>query len=298
MQIEAHKDPVSGRIFETPDALAEFQAEQKKAAETAARIVEICARLTALRTVVVNSMSTPSDLGALVHNTYQEVLDLLHELVELRGIKRTKVQQRTKIDVVKVEAWNFEWVPGTKWVANSGLVLECSLRVTLTSEPYYKLFCEEMPNLDFETVIAGARAGGGGSSTDDADNSYKMRYTVRLPLKSVPLMRPRLVHLIEVTEAETAHNRARCDALYAAKKSDSAIATLKEELEAAEVALHAAQRARTAVAERLDAREAELVAEFEDKMPFDRQAELVQAQAGFEGKRDVDWSDLKYFLEQ
>jgi hypothetical protein len=293
-EIKAYKDVATGKVFESPETLADFQDEQRKAAETAARIDVIRARLTALRLEVLAKVETPDQLALRVREAYQETLDLLHELVELRGIKRTKTQQRTKIEVVKVEAWNFAFRPTREmeYKPNSGVVMSCYLRVTLSSDPYGKLFCEEMPDLDFKTVT-GIRTYSGGAS--DEDGMYVMRYSVYTPLTNLPLMQPRVLKLVEMSEAESKHSRALQMAQLDAFNQDPAVLAISSELAAAQRTLDAAIEARDAVRTRLDQKGEEIAAAVAQAMPFEQKAEHDEAQLGFETVEE-EWETVRFYL--
>lgn len=295
MKIEAHKDLATGRVFETLGALEDFQAEQKKLAETAARIEAIRARLTEMRGVVRSKLETADGLCVLVRDVYQETLDLLQELVVLRGIKRTKAQQK-RIDVVKVEAWDFSFRPDrhTHYVPNSGVIMSCTLRVTLTSDAYGKLFCEEMSDLSFGKVI-GMRTGGGGASTDDSDGTYAMRYSVNAPLKELPLMYPRVVELVEMAEAESKHRQALQRAQLEAFNQDPEVLAISAELGAAERAVREAIAARDAVQARMDQRGEEITAAVVEATPFQQQARYDKAQEGFADVKE-EWESVRFYL--
>lgn len=295
MQIEAFKDPVSGKIFESQQELDDFVHLRKQEAEKAARIAAIRARLLELRTLVANTLTAPAELAGLVQSTYKEVLELLDELATLRNVRRTKAELKSKVGVRSVKAHCFRFKPADYSVYRTQpeVYFEVNLEMTLSRDSYYRLFCDEMPDLDYRTVITGLETHSGGCSNDDETGEYHIDYFVRIPLSKLPLMRPRVAQLLALETAKLEYDRDLESAQWKARRNSAEVAQAEAEVEEAEIALRAAVAHRNALrdkAEELADSVAEAVAK---DMPFTAQEQLEKAQVGFEDlPSNVDWYSL------
>lgn len=296
MQIEAYKDPISGKIFESQQELDDFVHQQKQEAERAARIAAIRDRLLELRDVVVKTLSTPSELVGLVESTYKEVLELLEELATLRNVRRTKAELKSKVEVRSVKAHCFRLKPADYSVYRTKpeVYFEVNLEMTLSRDSYYRLFCDEMPDLDFRTVIAGLETRSGSCSQDNETGEYHIDYFVRIPLSRLPKMRPRVKKLIALENAKREYDRTLTSAQWGARRGSSEIAQAEAAVEEAEAALRAARAHRDALQAKVEELEHSISETVAKAMPFVEQKQLEKAQSGFEDlPSDVDWQSLE-----
>lgn len=290
MQISAYKDPTTGKIFESESDFQIFQEEQAKILASAIRVEQVRARLLELPKTVANGLKTPSDMEPLVEATYREVLALLEEFADLRGVRRTKAERKRKFEVVSVSATDFQIKPYDYSAANSqqGLVLHFNLKVVLNHEPYYRLLCPEIQELSYRYVIDGSYTYSGSSFEDESTGNYTMRYSIRIPVDKLPLLKPQLKKIAQLQSSKENHERAVSVATHSAYKQSTEICEAIVELRNAQADVDAALARRAAAEELVENAKNAVAAKVESELPFAQEQELCAAQEGFEGVYQLD----------
>jgi len=279
MEVMAHKDSVTGRLFESKEQFDQFQEEQRKVAEAATRRELLLGQLADLKRYVPEHFETPSDLAHVVTAAYTKFLDISNELVVGGTAKRPKRQPLKLTDVsvsrIKITA------PG---IREPGM-FSAYVRVTLSEEPMFRTNKEGEFSVYLDNVLAPLALGCGGASSND-DGTYEIRSELRAPLSKLPRLAKRLETLAELYIARSEHlQRIENAAAQVAAADEEHIRLADEAVQATQLAQEALRKAEAA-REAVERHDAELTAQHAAENPFNRQSLWEAATAGFEGQLD------------
>lgn len=279
MEVIVHKDSATGRLFESKEQFDEFQEEQRKVTEAAARRELLLGQLADLKRYVPEHFDTPSDLEHVVRAAYTKFLDISNELVVGGTAKRPKRQPLKLTDVsishVKITAAGYR----------EPAMFSAYVRVTLSEEPMFRANREGEFSVNLDNVLAPFSLGCGGASSND-DGTYEIRSELRARLSKLPRLAARLQTLAELYVARSEHlHRIENAAAELAAADEERIRLADEAARATQLAQEAARKAEAA-REAVKHREAELTAQHAAENPFNRQSLWEAATIGFEGQLD------------
>ncbi len=256
MQVIAHKDPVTGQLFEHQKDLTAHQARERRRSAAEAERAEALARAAALRLTLVEELERLTQLPELARRMYDG------KLASLR-LRRGK----TPLKVVEVR------VSGESLSLSEQLRLD--IAVVLDGVPEQTYLDDYIALYPHDVLHPFALWGSGGVSTEPGRCTYQASVTATL--RSLPKLRATLRRAAQVLEAHADHTDAMRQAAEAMTQSDAEHRELEQSVQQARDALHNAQAtfqaALQARARRFDA----LLEHASNTMPFAQALELPAA---------------------
>lgn len=253
MKVTAHKDPVTGHLFESVIDLRNFQAKQRK--DQAAREREELEKAEFERTrhLLCRELASKQQLPELVKKMYEATLR-----------RRTLRAGKSHLQVLDVKV--------TNWRVSQTLRLEVGLDVTVSADPC-KVYKGVFHDLSPTDVLYPFNLWGSGS-TSQHNGNFTWEYGLVADLKQFPLLMQAMLQADALLLEAEQHGKAvemECE-LRADRDAD--LQKLRDDLSKARQALHEAEAAHASAMSLASARREALESEVRAAMPFAKTAEL------------------------